>query len=157
MPKLVLRISADALRTTSCNESSALVEISLRPIGTLRPELLHNLGQKDIEGIDLGTAELGSTGLVAGNSTSIAKNIDVGEPHMTGHGAELAAIAVEVKDIARLVPMMTSTLPQLVHAGNADAWALATWRTSGLEARCPLCHRLVRHVTHRQSRQGKPR
>lgn len=33
--------------------------------------------------------------------------------------------------------MMATALPQLVHAGNADAWALATWRTSGLEVRCP--------------------
>ena len=51
---------------------------------------------------------------------------------MAGHGAELAAIAIKIKDIARLVAMVATALPQLVHAGNADAWALAAWRTSGL-------------------------
>ena len=76
---------------------------------------------------------------------------------MAGHGAKLAAIAVEVKDVARFVTMVATALPQLVHAGNADAWALATWRTSGFEVRCPLRHRLVRHATHRQSRQGRLR
>ena len=48
---------------------------------------------------------------------------------MAGHGAELAAVAIKIKDIARFVTMMATALPQLVHAGNADARALATWRT----------------------------
>lgn len=57
---------------------------------------------------------------------------------MAGHGAELAAITVEVKDVARLVAMMASAFPQLTHAGNADARALATWRTSaGLRLAAP--------------------
>ena len=119
--------------------------------------LVNDLGKPDIEGIDLGAAEFGRTGLVAGNGTAVAKDIDIGKANMAGHGAKLAAIAVEVKDVARFVTMVATALPQLVHAGNADAWALATWRTSGFEVRCPLCHRLVRHATHRQSRRDRPR
>ena len=67
--------------------SSALVEISLRPIGTLGPELLHDLDQKDVEGIDLRAAEFGRTGLIAGNGTAVAKDIDIGKSYMAGHGA----------------------------------------------------------------------
>ena len=121
------------------------------------PELLHDLGQKDIEGIDLGAAEFDRTGLVAGNGTAIAQDIDIRKANMAGHGAELAAVAVEVKDVARFVAMMASALPQLVHAGNANARALATRRARGLEARGSLAHCLGCHVTHRQSRQGRPR
>ena len=56
---------------------------------------------------------------------------------MAGHGAELAAVAIKIKDIARFVTMMATALPQLVHAGNADARALATWRTGGFETHAP--------------------
>ena len=112
---------------------------------------------KNVEGIDLGAAEFGRTGLVAGNSTSIAKNIDIGKSHMAGHGAELAAVAIKIKDIARFVTMVATALPQLVHAGNADARALATWRTGGFETHAALSHRLARHATHRQSRRDRPR
>ena len=138
-------------------ESSDLVEISSEPIRTFGPELLHDFGQKDVEGIDLRAAELGRAGLVAGNGTAIAQDIDIGKANMAGHGTELAAIAAEVKDVARLVTMMAAALPQLVHAGNANARALATRRACGLEARSSLAHRFICHATHRQSRQGRPR
>ena len=138
-------------------ESSDLVEISSEPIRTFGPELLHDLCQKDVKGIDLGAAELSCTGFIARNGTAVAQDIDVGEPRMTGHGAQLTAIAIEVKDVARLVTMMAAALPQLVHAGNANARALATRRACGLEARGSLAHRFICHVTHRQSRQGRPR
>ncbi len=51
---------------------------------------------------------------------------------MAGHGAHLAAIAVEVEDVAGLVAMVAAARAQLVHAANADTWALAAWRAERL-------------------------
>ena len=94
--------------------------------------LVNDLGKPDVQRIDLGAAELCRAGLVAGHSSAIAQNIDIGKANVTGHGAHLAAIAVEVEDVARLVTMVAAARPQLVHAAHADTRTLAPRRTERL-------------------------
>ena len=74
-----------------------------------------DLGKPDVEGVDLGAAELCRTRLVARHGSAIAQDIDIGKAHMAGHGAHLAAVSVEVKNVARLVTMVAAARPQLVH------------------------------------------
>lgn len=70
--------------------------------------LVNDLGEPNVQRIDLGAAELCRTWLVAGHGSAIAQDIDIGKAHMAGHGAHLAAIAVEVKNVARLVTMVAA-------------------------------------------------
>lgn len=67
-----------------------------------------DLGEPDVEGVDLGAAELCRTMLVARHGSAIAQDIDIGKAHMAGHGAHLAAVSVEVKNVARLVTMVAA-------------------------------------------------
>lgn len=70
--------------------------------------LVNDLGKPDVQCIDFGAAELCRTRLVARHGSAIAQDIDIGKAHVAGHGAHLAAIAIEVEDIARLVTMMAA-------------------------------------------------
>ena len=115
-----------------------------------------DLGKPDVEGVDLGAAELCRTRLVARHGSAIAQDIDIGKAHMAGHGAHPAAVSVEVKDVARLVTMVAAARTQLVHAAHADARTLASRRTE----RLALARRLdaaLASVTHGRSRPSRPR
>ena len=118
--------------------------------------LVDDLGKPDVEGVDLGTAELCRTRLVARHGSAIAQDINIGKAHMAGHGAHLAAVSVKVKDVARLVTMVAATRTQLVHAAHADTRTLATRRAE----RLVLARRLdaaLASITHGQSHPGRPR
>ena len=122
--------------------------------------LVDDLGKPDVQRIDLGAAELCRTGLVARHGSAIAQDIDIGKAHMAGHGAHLAAVSVEVKNVARLVTMVAAARTQLVHAAHADTRTLATRRAERLVlARRPRCCSRRRYswsITSRQASMGRP-
>lgn len=118
--------------------------------------LVDDLGKPDVQCIDFGAAELCRAGLVARHGSAIAQDIDIGKAHVTGHGAHLAAIAVEVEDVAGLVTMVAAARTQLIHAAHADTRTLATRRAE----RPVLARRLdaaLASITHGQSHPGRPR
>lgn len=115
-----------------------------------------DLGKPNVQRIDLGAAELCRTGLVAGHGSAIAQDIDIGKAHMAGHGAHLAAIPVEVEDVAGLVAMVAAACAQLVYAANANTRALAAWRAERLTFARGLGAALA-GATHGRSRPSKPR
>ena len=118
--------------------------------------LVNDLGKPDVQCIDFGAAELCRTRLVAGHGSAIAQDIDIGKAHMAGHGAHLAAVSVEVKNVAGLVTMVTTARTQLVHAAHADTRTLATRRAERLAlARRPDA--ALAGVTHGRSHPGRPR
>lgn len=119
--------------------------------------LVNDLGKPDVQCIDFGAAELCRTRLVARHGSAIAQDIDIGKAHVAGHGAHLAAIAIEVEDIARLVTMMAAARPQLVHAANADTRTLTARRAERLVLARRLGGAALSRATHGQSRLSKPR
>lgn len=129
---------------------------------TKGPPLCHirlfvdDLGKPDVQRVDLGTAELCRAGLVARHGSAIAQDIDIGKAHMSGHGAHLAAVSVEVKDVARLVTMMAAAHSQLVHAAHADTRTFAPRRAERLAPARRLGAALA-SVTHGQSHPGRLR
>ena len=118
--------------------------------------LVNDLGKPDVQCIDFGAAELCRAGLVARHGSAIAQDIDIGKAHMAGHGAHLAAVSVEVKNVAGLVTMVAAARTQLVHAAHADTRTLATRRAE----RLVLARRLdaaLASITHGQPHPGRPR
>lgn len=79
------------------------------------------------------------------------------ESQHAGHGTHLAAVAVKVEDVARLVTVVAAACTQLVHAANADTRTL----TARSAERFALARRLggaaLAGATHGRSRPGKPR
>ena len=56
-----------------------------------------------------GTAATSSFGeILQQKKSTIAQDIDIGKARVTGHGAHLAAVSVEVKNVARLVTMVAA-------------------------------------------------
>ena len=126
------------------------------PLSHCAQLLVDDLSKPDVQRIDLGTAELCRAWLVAGHGPALAQDIDIGKSHMAGHGTHLAAISVEVKNVARLVPVMAAACAQLVHATHADTWTLSTRRAERLApARRPGA--VLASVTHGRSHPGRPR
>ena len=85
------------------------------------------------------------TGDTFSAGAAVTQDVDIGKAHVAGHGAHLAAIAVEVEDVARLVAMMAAARPQLVYAANADTRTLLPRSLTSSRAQCvkgtaPLTH-----------------
>lgn len=126
--------------------------------GELKGKFLsaHAIGSIRINGENgvYGTTRTGFSGQTM--PVAFAQDIDIGKAHMAGHSAHLAAVSVEVKDVARLVTMVAAARTQLVHAAHADTRTLATRRAERLAPARRLGAALA-SVTHGQSHPGRPR
>ena len=114
MSGIGIPVAANRARIFSHFEREIAPKVGENPRSTFQWEkilarlLVDDLGKPDVQRVDLGTAELCRAGLVARHGSAIAQDIDIGKAHMAGHGAHLAAVSVEVKNVARLVTMVAA-------------------------------------------------
>ena len=110
MSGIGIPVAANRARIFSHFEREIAPKVGENPRSTFQWEkilarlLVDDLGKPDVEGVDLGAAELCRTRLVARHGSAIAQDIDIGK----AHGAHLAAVSVEVKNVARLVTMVAA-------------------------------------------------
>lgn len=75
---------------------------------------------EDIDDIGIGTAEAEVSVLACGQIAAIAQDIDIGESHVHGHGAERAPLGIKVEGVSDLVTAVAAAGSFLIHQGDCN-------------------------------------